>query len=159
MQNDTLTQEKVVEVMRGERFVMLSCIQDGKIASHPMTPQQVTDDADVVFFIGLQGRQADALRSDPAVNLAFATAGSWLSVAGRAEFFEDRALAEELWDGSVDAYFPEGIDDPDLGMLRVRGESAQFWGVAGGKAAALAKIAKSTITGTRVSGDSGTTEL
>ena len=85
-----ITQEQVVEIMRGERFVMMTSIaDDGTLHSHPMTPKQVTDDADVWFFIGLQGEQAQALRTQPEVNLAFAETGSWLSVAGRVEFVED----------------------------------------------------------------------
>ena len=77
-----ISQEQVVEIMRGERFVMLTSIAvDGALHSHPMTPQEVTDDADVWFFVGLGTEQAQALQSNPQVNLSFAHLGSWLSVA------------------------------------------------------------------------------
>ncbi|GAA2188151.1 MULTISPECIES: pyridoxamine 5'-phosphate oxidase family protein [Leucobacter] len=155
-----LTPETVIDVMREERFVMLStATPDGKIVSHPMTPQEVTDAGDVWFFIGLQGDQADAIRANPQVNLAFAETGSWLSVSGLAEFVTDEAKARELWDGEVDAYFDGGLDDPNLGLLRVTGESAQYWGVPGGKVAAAVKIAAAKITGSEGPGRSGTTEL
>lgn len=157
---EELTQEQVVEIMRGERFVMLStATKSGKIVSHPMTPQEVTEDARVWFFIGLQGDQADAIRENPEVNLAFAETGSWLSVAGRAEFVDDRAKVDELWDGQVDSYFDGGKDDPNLGLLRVTGESAQYWGVPGSKAVAAVKILASKIRGTDGPGTTGTTEL
>ena len=40
-----ISQEQVVEIMRGERFVMLTSIAvDGALHSHPMTPQEVTDE-------------------------------------------------------------------------------------------------------------------
>jgi general stress protein 26 len=155
-----LTQDDVIKTMRSDRFVMLStATADGKIVSHPMTPQQVTDDADVWFFIGLQGGQAEALRQNPQVNLAFAEGGSWLSVAGTAEFVDDRAKVDELWDGQVDAYFEQGKDDPNLGLLKVTSRSAEFWGVPGGRAAVLASIVKSKLTGSGAPGTSGTTEL
>ncbi|KTR86655.1 pyridoxamine 5'-phosphate oxidase family protein [Leucobacter chromiiresistens] len=155
-----LTPETVIEVMREERFVMLStATPDGKIVSHPMTPQEVTDDGDVWFFIGLQGDQADAIRANPQVNLAFAETGSWLSVSGVAEFVSDRAKAAELWDGEVEAYFDGGLEDPNLGLLRVKGESAQYWGIPGGRVAAAVKIAAAKITGSEGPGRSGTTEL
>lgn len=157
--SEELTQEKVVEIMRDERFVMLStATKTGKIVSHPMTPQEVADDASVWFFIGLQGDQADAIRENPEVNLAFAETGSWLSVAGRAEFVENRAKVEELWDGQVEAYF-SGKDDPNLGLLRVTGESAQYWGVPGNKAVAAVKMLASKVRGVDGPGVSGTTEL
>lgn len=155
-----LTPETVIDVMREERFVMLStAAPDGKIVSHPMTPQEVTDSGEVWFFIGLHGDQADAIRSNPQVNLAFAETGSWLSVSGLADFVDDRAKAEDLWDGEVDAYFDGGIDDPNLGLLRVTGESAQYWGVPGGRVMAAVKIAAAKITGSEGPGRSGTTEL
>jgi general stress protein 26 len=155
-----LTQDKVVEIMRGEGLTMLTCIShDGKLHSHPMSPQEVTDDADVRFFIGLQGAQADDLRTNPEVNLAFATAGSWLSVSGRAVFEEDRAKIDELWNDDVSKWYDGGKDDPNLGLIRVIGDSAQFWGQPGGKVASIAELVKAKVTGQRPEGGSGTTEL
>lgn len=155
-----LSQEQVVEVLRGSRFVMLTSVStDGKLHSHPMVPQEVTDDADVWFFIGLQGEQADDLRTNPEVNLAVSEAGSWLSVAGRLAFVDDRARIDELWNDSVSAWFDGGKDDPNLGLARFVGDSAQFWGQPGGKMTALASIVKAKVTGDRPKGESGTTEL
>ncbi len=155
-----LTQETVVETLRGSRFLMLTTVAaDGSLLAHPMTPQEVTDDADVWFVVSREGGQADALRAGGAVNLAVSEAGSWLSVAGTAEFVEDRAKLDELWDDEVAAYFEGGKDDPAVALLLVRSESAQYWGVPGGKVAALAKIVRAKVTGTRPGGASGTTEL
>lgn len=157
---EPLTLDTVVKTMRGERFVMLStATADGKIVSHPMTPQEVTDTAETWLFVGLQGDQADAIRANPQVNLAFAETGSWLSVAGTAEFVSDRAKVEELWDDEVGAYFDGGIDDPNLGLLRVDPESAQYWGVPGSKAVAALKIAAAKLTGNESPGVAGTVEL
>lgn len=155
-----ITQEQVVEIMRGERFVMMTSIADDRtLHSHPMTPKQVTDDADVWFFIGLQGEQAQALRTQPEVNLAFAETGSWLSVAGRVEFVEDRQKIDELWDDGVSAWFDGGKEDPNLGLIRFESDSAQFWGQPGGKVSALASIMKARVTGERPSAISATTEM
>lgn len=157
--SSTLTQSEVVDIMRSKRFVMLTTVTaEGKLVSHPMTPQEVTDEADVWFFVGLDGDQADALRAAPEVNLAFAEAGSWLSISGSVEFVDDSAKIEQLWDGAVDAYF-DGAKDPNLGLIRVIGNSAQFWGVPGGKPAMLAQIAKAKIAGDRPAGKTRTTEL
>lgn len=155
-----LTPEGVAERLRAAGPVMLTTIGgDGKLLAHPMTIQDVSDDVDVWFFVGLAGDQADALRGDGQGNLAVSETGSWLSVAGRAEFVEDRERVRELWNDAATAYFPGGVDDPDLGLLRVSGESAQAWGLPGGKVAALAQIAKLRLTGSRPAGGTSTTEL
>lgn len=157
--SQTLTQSEVVDIMRSKRFVMLTTVTtEGKLVSHPMSPQEVTDEADVWFFVGLDGDQADALRAAPEVNLAFAEAGSWLSVSGSVEFVDDPVKVDQLWDGALEAYF-DGVQDPKLGLIRVLGHSAQFWGIPGGKPAMLAQIAKAKISGARPSGETRTTDL
>lgn len=154
------TQQDVVEKLRGTSIVMLTTARaDGKLLSHPMTVQDVTDDADVWLFVGLQGDQADALRQGPEVNLNVSEAGSWLSVAGKAQFVEDRAKIAELWDDSGKSYFPGGVDDPNLALVLVTSESAQYWGLPGGKVAGVAQILKAKVTGGDTPGGTGTTEL
>ena len=103
--------------------------------------------------------QAQALRTQPEVNLAFAETGSWLSVAGRVEFVEDRQKIDELWDDGVSAWFDGGKEDPNLGLIRFESDSAQFWGQPGGKVSALASIMKARVTGERPSAISATTEM
>lgn len=155
-----LSQQDVVKTLRKATWVMLTtALADGTLLSHPMSPQEVTEDADVWFFVSLAGGQAEALRSGPHVNLAVSEAGSWLSVAGRAEFVEDRAKVDELWNDDAKAWFDGGKEDPNLGLLRVTSDSAEFWGVPGGKVSALAQIVKAKATGDRVQGGSATTEL
>lgn len=155
-----LTTADVVDIKRGERFVMLSAVTpEGMITSHPMTPQQVTDDATVRFMISREGDQADAIRRSPQVNLAFAETGSWLSVAGTAVLVDDPAKAEELWNAELGEYFEQGPTDPALGVLRVEGESAQFWGVRGGPLVAGAKMIAARLPGGETPGESGTVEL
>ncbi|WP_449278448.1 pyridoxamine 5'-phosphate oxidase family protein [Leucobacter sp. GX24907] len=157
---EELTQDQVVEVMRGERFVMLStATKDGKIVSHPMTPQEVTDEAVIWFFIDRQSDQGEAIRQNPEVNLAFAETGSWLSVSGRAEFVTDPDKVYELWDEQVSGYYEGGTSDPNVGLLRVTPESAQYWGVPGGRIAAAVKILVSKIRDTEDPGVTKTTEL
>lgn len=127
-----ISRSEVVELMRQERFVMLSCVsEDGSLQSYPMTPQQVQDDGDLWFFIGLQGEQARNLQQDPRVNLAFVDQGSWLSVTGQAQFVQDQAKVDQLWNEEADSWFEHGQDDPHLGLIHVRVESAQYWGSRG----------------------------
>jgi general stress protein 26 len=162
MSNDqkNLELDDVVSILNDSKIVMLTtALNDGKLLAHPMVPQQVTADADVWFFLGLHGDQATALRTNPYVNITVAEAGNWLSVAGRVEFVDDRAKIDELWDDSVAAWFDQGRNDPNLGLIKVTSDSAQHWGLTGGKLSAMAQIVKSKVTGQRTGGGSDTTEL
>ncbi len=156
---EALTIDTVVEVLKKNRLVMITtALPDGKLLAHPMAIQEVDEDATLWFFVSKEGDQADALRQGSEVNVAVSDTGTWLSVAGSAEFVDDPAKVDELWTNSAEAYFT-GKDDPKLGLLKVTGESAQFWGVPGGKVAALVGIVASRITGNEPPGQSGTTEL
>lgn len=156
---DEITKEDVVGKLRDARWVMMTTTgADGKLVSHPMVPQEVTDDADVWFFVSLKGGHAEALRHSRQVNLSVAEAGSWLSVAAEVEFVDDRTKIDELWNKDVEGWF-EGKDDPAVGLIRATSESAQFWGLPGGKMSALARIVKSRVAGDRTGGGSETMEL
>lgn len=155
-----LTSDDVAAKLRDADVVMLTtAVGGGKLVSHPMTIQGVTDDADVWFFVGLEGDQAGALSGVSAVNISIAAAGSWLSVAGHAEFVDDHAKVQELWNDSAEGYFPDGPSDPNLGLLLVRTDSAQFWGLPGGRIAGAAHMVKAMITKGRAPSGTDTTEL
>lgn len=160
MSNDNISQEQVVRTLQDAKFVMLTtALSDGKLLAHPMVPQQVTDNADVWFFLGLDTDQVQALRGNPNVNIAVAEAGSWLSVAGRVEFVHDPAKVDELWNDQAAAWFENGRDNDNVGLIYVVSDSAQYWGTPGGKVSALTKIAKAKVSGSKVQGTSDTVEF
>lgn len=156
-----LAQEKAIEIMRGERFCMLTSVgEEGRLQSHPMTPQQVTDEGDVWFFIDTASDHADNLRSEKRVNLAFADSSTWLSVAGHAILRQDREKVEELWNPAVEAWFPEGKDAPNVGLVLVESDSAEYWDSPGGRVASVLAYAKSKVTGNRPDvGEAQSTDL
>ena len=158
---DELAPDKVLDIMRSERFCMLTSVGDqGRLHSHPMTPQQVTDDGDVWFFIDTSSDHAAAIRAEKRVNLAFADSSTWLSVAGHGTVSEDRAKIEELWNSAAEAWFPEGKDAPGVGLLQVEPDSAEYWDSPGGRISSVLAYARSKVTGERPDvGESQTTEL
>ncbi len=157
--SDDITTADVVSKLRDANWVMMTtATDDGKLVSHPMVPQEVTDDADAWFFISLTGGHAEALQTSPQVNLSVAEAGTWLSVSAQVEFINDRTKIDQLWNKDVEGWF-EGKDDPALGLIRAESTSAQFWGTPGGKMTALASILKSRLATERSGGESATLDL
>jgi len=156
------TRQKVVEIMRSDRFCMLTSIgvgDQGRLHSHPMTPQEVTEAGQVWFFIDHTSEQAANVNAEQRVNLAFSDGSTWLSVAGHGTVDHDRAKTDELWNSMVEAWFPEGQDSPDLALLRFDPDSAEFWDTPGGRVASALAFAKTKITGERPSGHSESVEL
>ena len=80
------------------------------------------------------------------MNLSFDGSSDWLSVAGRATLVDDRSMVREMWNPVVGAWFPEGPDDPDVLLLRVDAESAEYWKEPGGRLASLLSFVKAKAT-------------
>ena len=53
----------------------------------------------------------------------------------------------ELWNPAVEAWFPDGPDDPNVVLLKVDALSGEYWDSPGGKVATLVSLVKSKITG------------
>ena len=52
-----------------------------------------------------------------------------------------------LWSTLAQAWFPGGADDPDLRVLRVAVDAAEYWDVDTNKMVQLFKMAKAAVTG------------
>ena len=67
------------------------------------------------------------------VNLAYSNPSKqiYVSVRGTARIDRDRATIDALWSPVQNVFFPQGKEDPDLVVLRVRVRDAAYWESAG----------------------------
>jgi general stress protein 26 len=155
IERQDVTQDKVVEIMRGDRFCMLTSVgEQGRLQAHPMTPQEVTDEGDVWFFIDSASDQARFISAEKRVNLAFADGSTWLSVAGHGDIRHDRAKVDELWNPVVEAWFPDGPDSDRVALLHVGADSAEYWDTPGGRVASALSFVKTKLVGGSPAGGS-----
>ena len=143
--SDDRARRRCVEIAQDARFCMVTgTAEDGALHARPMTPQQVTDDLESWFFISRSSEQAADIAAEPRVNLSFDGSTDWLSVAGRATLVDDRRLVEEMWNPVVEAWFPDGPQDPDLVLLRVHADAAEYWKAPGGRVSSLLSFEQAT---------------
>lgn len=109
---------------------------NGALHSRPMVTRHFDDDGELWFLMSDEAAVAQDLETEHAVNLSYADPRKrrYVSVTGNATMLHDADKARELWDDALEAYFPLGLDDPHLALLRVRIESAEFWESPSGKA-------------------------
>lgn len=154
-------QRRVVAMMREDRFCMVTTVGDqGRLHSHPMTPQETTDDGDVWFILDSNSSQASNVAAEKRVNVAFSDGSTWISVAGHATVRRDQAKLEELWNPVVEAWFPDGPGSEQVSLMLVESDSAEYWDGPGGRLASAIAFAKTKVTGGRPDvGRSGTVDL
>jgi general stress protein 26 len=146
--------QKLNELLKDFRFAMLTTrATDGSLVAHPLTVQEAEFDGDLWFIIGRHASAVRHIEVDPAVGVSFSSNSSWLSLAGTAEVVEDPAKLRELWSSSVEAWFPEGPEDPNVTLLRVDALSGEYWDSPGGKVATIAALVKQKVTGERLEAD------
>ena len=51
------------------------------------------------------------------------------------------------WTPSAKAWFPKGVDDPDIAVITVDVEDAEYWDAPSGKIVVLYAYAKAVVTG------------
>ena len=51
----------------------------------------------------------------------------YVSVSGIAYIVRDQRKNQELWNPIYKTWFPKGLDDPELALLRIAVQSAEYW--------------------------------
>ncbi|MGY1742307.1 MULTISPECIES: pyridoxamine 5'-phosphate oxidase family protein [unclassified Blastococcus] len=149
---------KVAELIKGERFGFLTTTTPtGTLTSRPMTLQEVEFDGDLWFFAERSADWLDHVRSSPQVNVGIGSGGTWVSLTGRAAVVDDVAKKKELWNGGVEAWLPQGPEDPSVVLVKVDGDTAEYWDSPGGRLATAFSFVKAKATGQRI--DSGENEV
>jgi general stress protein 26 len=87
-----------------------------------------------------QHRQINLSYEKPEDNL-------FVSVAGTGQLVRDSNKIHEMWKPYYKAWFPKGADDPDLALLKINVEEAEYWDAPSGKMAVLYSIAKGLASG------------
>ena len=142
--------QKLGEMIKDIRIAMLTTMDEqGVLHSRPMATQQVEFDGDVWFFTSQETGKVGDITEYRQVNLAYVSTSDerYVSVMGNAEIINDVFKMKALWKPVMKAWFPEGLDDPNLRLIRVSAEKAEYWESNGGKAGSLLSIVKNLVTG------------
>jgi general stress protein 26 len=142
--------QKLWELIKDIQMCMLTTVdEDGSLRSRPMATQKTEFDGDLWFFTGASSAKVDEIYREWQVNASFADPGGnrWVSVSGVARLVRDRQKAEQLWNPFLKAWFPDGLEDPDLALLHVKVHKAEYWDAPHGKVATMLGFVKAVVTG------------
>ncbi len=112
------------------RIAMLATEDEsGALHARPMMAHQEGFDGQLWFFTRSDSPKVGEVERHHQVNLSYVKpeAEAFISVSGWAEPIHDVAKARELWNDSLLAWFPRGPEDPEVELLRVKVEHAEFW--------------------------------
>ncbi len=123
--------------------------KEGVHNSRPMAVVETDRNGNLWFFSHHQSDKVKDILTDSNVHLVFANPSkdSYLDLRGRASIETDRISIEDKWKPIIKAWFPEGKNDPDLCLIKVKTDEAHYWDTENTKMVEMLKIVTSAVTG------------
>jgi general stress protein 26 len=149
--------QKVADLIQGIRVCMMTTVnEENGFHSRPMLVLGF-DQGWFYFFSRYQDGKIEAIHKDQHVNLAYAdpNRNRFVSIAGRADIIRDAYISRKYWSELARAWFPHGPDDPDLVLIRVKADTAEYWDSPSGKVVQVFGAVKSLLTGKPLKGKPG----
>jgi general stress protein 26 len=141
---------KLDELIKDIRIAMLTTVdEDGSLRSRPMAAPQVAFDGELWFFTGADAPKVEEAQQHHQVNVSFAGPEHqcYVSISGTATLVRDRQKMEALWSPWFRTWFPQGLDEPHLTLLKVDVEKAEYWDAPSSTMVQLYGVVKATLTG------------
>ena len=135
------------------RTAMLTmCDAQGQLSSQPMTVIEMDANGCLWMLVSNSGhtaRMAPGGGGMDTVNLAFSdeSNSTFTSITARASLDHDRQRKESLWSVMARPWFPEGVDDPNLAVLRLEPVKAEIWDGPDSTVLRLIAMAASVVAG------------
>ena len=130
-QTQTDDLEKLRDMIKDIDFCMLTTVdENGDLHSRPMSSNGDIDaNGNLWFFTYASSPKVAEIGKAPKVNASFADTEKhrYVSITGSAQLVRDRAKIEELWRPQFKVWFPKGTEEPDIALLRIGAEKAEYW--------------------------------
>jgi general stress protein 26 len=107
-------------------------------------------DGTLWFITDKRSRKVAAIEAGATTTLLFQNdkEGTYLHLTGRASVVDDAEKLEELYTTLQRTWFPKGVDDPDITLVRFDADEASYWDSHDSYLRLAAAFAKSVLTGT-----------
>ena len=143
--------QKLREMIKDIDFCMLTTVDENNdLHSRPMSlNREVDQEGNLWFFTSVNTHKVSEVNRTPKCNVSFAKPDDYrfVSISGRAELVREKEKIKELWKPELKVWFPKGTDDPDLALLRIEIEKAEYWDSPSSTAASVVSFVSALIKG------------
>ena len=168
-QKEQLTGEealnKIRELLKHFRSAMLTTVTAvGVISTRPMGVQGDPDqfDGTLWFFTDDRSPKAQLVKTGAHTALVLQNddKSTYLHMTGRASVERNMTKMQEFYTPLLKTWFPDGLEDPNLALIRFDADKVDYWESPGGMLQVLGAFTKAVVTGEPgVSGTVGTANL
>lgn len=122
--------DKLQELMNKIQVAMLTTHDsDRRLRSRPMIIKNDNFTGTVSFLTDITTAKIDEIKEDYDVNLSLSDPEKmiFVSLTGRGRANQDSARIQQLWSETDRLWFPNGPEDPDIAILDVIVDKAEYW--------------------------------
>jgi len=149
-------------VKHGDICMFTTVDKETHVNSRPLTTADVDDDGNIWFFTNEFSEKVHELSTDNTVNLIYSNSdkNKYLNIRGACVVVINKEKNEKLWHPFLKAWFPHGLDDPKLCLLKVMTEEAFFWNSSSNKMVVAFNVLKAIVSNEKYDeGEEGTLSL
>jgi general stress protein 26 len=142
--------EKLKELAESADMCMFATnLTSHPLTARPMSTRKVDEEGNIWFFSRSTSNKNAEIKNDNRVQLFYSNPGSaeFLNVSGKASILIDPVKAKELWSAWAKTWFPDGVNDPELTLIKVDPQEVYYWDTKHNKMVSLLKIAAGALTG------------
>jgi general stress protein 26 len=149
MQDRKDAEAKLWGMIRDIKVAMLTSWDGEQLHSRPMHGHQEEFKGKLYFFTRLDSGKTHEIGRYDKINLAYADVdeNTYVSVSGRGHVSTDRELIRKYWNPMASAWFPNGLDDPQLALIEITTDSAQYWDATDSTMRYFWEVARANLTG------------
>jgi general stress protein 26 len=145
---------KLKEMIKDIDLCMLTTVDEGDdLHSRPMSLNgDVDEQGNLWFFTSSNSHKASEIERTPNVNVSFIDTDQqhYVSISGDAELVRDKQKIKELWKPVLKAWFPDGPDQADVALLKVKVKKAEYWDTPSSTIAQAISFVSAIFTGKQV---------
>ncbi len=120
------TINKVRELVKGIDIAMLTTVSEQGLVSRPMKTQDMDSEGNLWFFTKKDTGKFHELLQNKQVNISYSDK-SFVSIRGEAELVDNNEKKKELWSKGYEILLETTYDDPNLVLIKVNAETAEYW--------------------------------
>jgi general stress protein 26 len=123
--------QKLGELIKDIDYGMFTTVdEDGSLHSYPMsTSGEIKSEGILWFFTYASSHKVTEIEHYQQVNISFSSTDKqrYISISGTAQLIKDSNKMRELWKPELQTWFPKGLDQPDIALLKVNINKVNYW--------------------------------
>ncbi len=121
--------KKLWSLISSVKVAMLTSEDGPHLRARPMVAAQSEFDGALFFFTRVSSHKVTEVGQHDRVCVSYAEPDkqNYVSLSGTAHVVQDPALVKAHWSEAMRTWFPKGVSDPEIAILKVDVDQAEYW--------------------------------